>query len=572
MKKKWVGWVLIGFLAVWFMPQAVKADENNMTDMTVHVQLLENGTAIITENREMTMEEGTELFIVINEDEGAEVVEFQVEGMSEMPDWDSGRSREEKSGYYGVIDTDTGKELVWGIGDYGNQNYTVSYTVTNMVRQLNDGQSLYWNFNTFGDIVPDRLRIEISGPIEFTEDNTRIWGFGYEGQVNLVDGQLVTETSEPMTEGRPAAVLMQFPNDPFLPSYYVDETLEEQAAQAEGETARGGDDDSVPGWLIGIFLAGMTTGAAVISGGLWMEKKKKDEGKVPTSFKQRKANKGLLYTDLPYKDGEISDIAYFLNHLQKGTFEQYFFAYLMKWSKGNCLVIETKEKEANKKNKKGRTTLTFLPDKFAKKQGNKMNSSDFEETLWDTLIDQTDQNNQMSNKQIQKWAEKHYEELDDMYKELIEESKELLIKEGYIVEKTVTFLGMTSTFDAITNKGQRLYDLLTQFENHLEAMTKDKSLSYRQLLPEEDFLIWAGLYGKEEEIMTRLEELLPDWSEQGHDFIPYYYTNYYGLHIMSSSMTTGRTNAGYSSTGGVGGATSFGGGGGAIGGGGGGAR
>ncbi|WP_343753757.1 hypothetical protein [Alkalibacterium iburiense] len=132
-------------------------------------------------------------------------------------------------------------------------------------------------------------------------------------------------------------------------------------------------------------------------------------------------------------------------------------------------------------------------------------------------------------------------------------------------------LGITSPFIAVTNKGQRLLDQLTQYENHLISMAKDKTLSYRQLIPEESFLIWAALYGKEEELIKRLEDLMPDWSEGDMASFPPYYMHYYGLQVFSSSMHSGRAAAGYSSAG-MGGGTSIGGGGGAMGGGGGGAR
>lgn len=84
--------------------------------------------------------------------------------------------------------------------------------------------------------------------------------------------------------------------------------------------------------------------------------------------------------------------------------------------------------------------------------------------------------------------------------------------------------------------------------------------------------MWAGLYGKEEEVIKSIEAIMPDWAEQDIEYIPYYYTYYPGLHVFSSSMHSGYSNGGYLSSGGFGGSTSIGGGGGAMGGGGGGAR
>ncbi|MER2064629.1 MAG: hypothetical protein ABS873_08240, partial [Alkalibacterium sp.] len=114
MKNSWIGWLLTLLLSVSLYPRSVHAQDNELIDMHVTVELLENGTAIITEQREMNLESGTENYIVINEEDGLDVLDFQVEGLNEEGDWDSDRSREEKAGTYGIIETRDGVELVWG--------------------------------------------------------------------------------------------------------------------------------------------------------------------------------------------------------------------------------------------------------------------------------------------------------------------------------------------------------------------------------------------------------------------------------------------------------------------------
>ena len=568
MKKRWVLTVLLGLSLVLFFPLRVKADDNTLSDLDVQVELKENGTGVFTEHRQMNMQEGTELYILIPEEEGLEVIDFQVEGMTEVEEWNSDLSREEKAGTYGTSETTDGLELIWGIGDYGDNTYTVSYTLTNLVRQLEDGQALYWNFNTFGDILPDNMSIEITGPFDFNLDNTRFWGFGYEGQIDLVGGNVMTYTETSVAEGRPVSVLVQFTNEPFMLSYYEDMTLEEQAEMAESDASRGGSDENLD-WIFMSIFGAIGAGGIGLSGLLiWIDSKKKDQNKIPSGYHLRKQNKNMMYTDIPFKEGEISDIAFFLKQLQSGNFDHYFFAYLLKWSKNRCLIIETSD---HKNKKKQRTTLTFLPKEFSKKQDNTFNHSLFEEELWDTLLEAADENNQMTNKEMKKWAEKNIKDIQEMEKELIDHSKDFLLKEEYIVEKSIKVLGMDSRFVAVTKKGEKLLNQLTQFENHLISLSKDESLSYRQLIPEESFLVWAALYGKEEDIIKRLEEIIPDWAERDVDYIPSFYMHYYGLHVFSSSMHSGKAAAGYSSTG-TGGATSIGGGGGAMGGGGGGAR
>ena len=569
MKKSWIGWILVMLFCMPFYPKAVDAEDNEMTAMHVTVELLENGTGIITEQREMILESGTENYIVINEEDGLEVLDFRVNGLTEENDWDSDQSREEKAGRYGLIETREGVELVWGIESYGEQSYTLSYTVANVVRQLNDGQALFFDFNTFGELEPENLSIEISGPEAFTEEDTRLWGYGYDGEVELVDGVLRSTSEGGVQPDRPVAILMQFINEPFIPSYYVDETLDEQAERAEAETSRGGE-SSFDGTILAAVFGLMSAGFLAFIFALFrIDAKKKEAGKVPSAHAQRKRNKGLMFTAIPYKDGEITDIAYFLQQLQKGTYEQYIFAYLLKWSKEKLVAIQT---EAGRSDREGSTVLTFSPQTFRKKRENSLNTSLFEKELWELLLDASDDNNQLTNEKMTKWAEKNGSDLQALQQSLLDESQSVMIREGYLKEKTLDFMKMKLPFLAVTKKGQKLYDRLTQFENHINALEKDASLSYRQLIDERDFLIWASLYGKEEDMIKQLEAIVPDWTTQEIEGLPYFYMHYYGLHMMSSSVHDGLASGGYTHTGGTGGPTSIGGGGGAIGGGGGGVR
>ncbi|MCC5889978.1 MAG: DUF2207 domain-containing protein [Alkalibacterium sp.] len=568
MKKGWgILWLISLFFGSVVFAAPAEARGNTLHELNVEVRLLENGTGIITEYRDMTMEEGTELFISIEEVEGLEVVDFSVTDMTEQEDWDSDQSREEKADTYGMIDTPSGKELVWGIGDYGRQLYEVSYTISNVVRQLDDGQSMHWNFNTFGSIPPESMTIEITGPFHFAGDTTRIYGFGYDGQIELSDGRVESATQSPLSPNQPVSVIVHFLDNPFLVSYYENRSLDSVVEEAR-EVPADGNGEGINGTIVTLIVSSVGAGVFLIA---WLlikvEQLKKDKGKIPNSNEQRKRNKGMAFTGIPYDDGSITDIAFLLRLLQKGSFEHYFFAFLMKWAKEKSLIIEEE-----KSSKKQQAKLTFLPDAFSQHRNNALNSSQVEEELWKTLVDASDENNQMSSKEMKKWAEKQAESLADLDRKLMEESKNTLINEGFIKEETASFFTLRLPFIAITKKGQKLYDQLTQFENHLSDLTKDKSLTYRQLIPEESFLIWAGLYGKEEEVFGLIETLLPEWEEESSEVLPVFYTHYYGLHVFSSSMNKGYSSGNSASSSGFGGATSIGGGGGTIGGSGGGAR
>ena len=65
------------------------------------------------------------------------------------------------------------------------------YSLSDVVRQLEDGQSLLWNFDTFSDIPAEQLVIELSGPQPFSQENTKLWGFGFNGDMTIENGKIV---------------------------------------------------------------------------------------------------------------------------------------------------------------------------------------------------------------------------------------------------------------------------------------------------------------------------------------------------------------------------------------------
>src|SRR5690606_12586980 len=169
---------------------------------------------------------------------------------------------EEKAGKYGVIETDDGLELVWGIGDYGTNEYEVTYTLSNLVRELEDGQALLWNFDTFSDIPAENLTVEISSPEPFTEDNVRFWGFGFDGDIQLVGNTIVWQAEEEVDDSNDVTVLLQFQPGLFNTQVSVEDTLEEQREMAMNGSAYNDPSDAIP-IAIAIGMATIGGGAAL---------------------------------------------------------------------------------------------------------------------------------------------------------------------------------------------------------------------------------------------------------------------------------------------------------------------
>ena len=133
-----------------------EAHANEIDNINIHIDIKKDGSVEVTEERNQNMDDGTENYIVFNEEDmqGTKLTQFSVDGFKEVKEWDSDWKRDEKAGKYSILNTDDGFDLVWGIGEYGDKTYTVHYTLTNMVKNLKDGQSIYWDFNTFTELQP----------------------------------------------------------------------------------------------------------------------------------------------------------------------------------------------------------------------------------------------------------------------------------------------------------------------------------------------------------------------------------------------------------------------------------
>ena len=145
--------LLLAFAAA--LTGAAPAEANVLSDWTLTVDLQADGSAQVTERRVLNVDEGTEAFIALG-------------------DWDVDASREDKAQKSGMVLKDDGVELCWGLGADGSHTYEVHYTVHGMVRQMTDGQSMYWTFyNSDTNTPPEKALMRLSAPFPMTADNTK---------------------------------------------------------------------------------------------------------------------------------------------------------------------------------------------------------------------------------------------------------------------------------------------------------------------------------------------------------------------------------------------------------------
>ncbi|MDD2595029.1 MAG: DUF2207 domain-containing protein [Bacteroidales bacterium] len=207
-------------------------------DITVH--LTDNGSAKITEIWDVTVASGTEWYLVRSNlgdiaisnlsvsDETSE--KFMNEG-----DWDIDRSIREKAGRCGMVNKGSdGYEICWGVGSYGDHVYTVSYTLTNFVKSLNDYDAFNYQFISTGlSSNPDYAKVTISKEgTPFDSTAVRIAGFGYIGEIIFQDGNIVARTTEPFRSNSSMIVMARFDKGIFSPTSIQDRDFSEMEEMA----------------------------------------------------------------------------------------------------------------------------------------------------------------------------------------------------------------------------------------------------------------------------------------------------------------------------------------------------
>ena len=269
--------------------ETVYAADNHVTNIDIEVVIRDDGSAVITQYWTGEFTEGTENYIPIRTGDIA-ISEFSVSDENGpytlVSDWDVDAGFKKKAGKCGIVETDDGVELCFGITEYGHKEYTFSYVVTDFIKSYRDA-----NGTNFMFINPEMSTFPTAGTIEIimengtplSADNSAIWAFGYEGQVMFQDGRVLAYTERDLEEDNSMILMLQLEKNLLHPKTSVDNTFEAVKAEAMEDSDYGhGDgegDEKAALIFAGIFVGSIT---ALIAGGAYYSAKRKKELKAFT--------------------------------------------------------------------------------------------------------------------------------------------------------------------------------------------------------------------------------------------------------------------------------------------------
>lgn len=545
---------------------SVKANTINKISMDIFVD--DNGNAQVTEVWNCKTNQGTEVYHPYYNLGSSKISNLSVsengQSYTTLSYWNTSGTLDSKAYKCGINTISNGVELCWGISTYGSHTYTVNYSISNFVSELNDSQMIYWTlipYNFSNSIGNAYIKIHANNPIA---NSVGVWGYGnYGGTAYVYDGYIEMQSDGSLSTNEYMTILVQFPSGTFNCKnkinknfdYYLDMANEGSTQYSDSSTnsafaivlSIGSILFSLFFTLLPILIVIFTIAFSSISSNLAGAKLPKE---IP------------YFRDIPC-DNDLYK-AYYIgnkyNIIKNKT--DILGAIILKWLKEGKIRIETSE-TGTIFNRAG--TIVVL---------NEVSLDEFEDIterkLFNMLLDASE-DGLLENNEFEKWCKKHYSKILSWFDKIIDDEEDRLTAEGLITIKE------EKVFKFFKCKRHYTTDELHQQAIELAGLKRfllDYTLIVERTAIEvnlfEDYLIYAQMMGIAKKVAKQFKELYPDIIEQSafYSYDNIIFINACASHGISEANSAKSRAESYSSGGG--GFSSGGGGGGSFGGGGGG--
>lgn len=545
----------------------VEANTTNKISMDIYIE--ENGDAQITEVWDCYNNQGTEVYHPYYNLGNSEIKDLTVSEQGKsyqtLKNWNTSESFENKAYKCGINKTEKSVELCWGISKYGRHTYTVKYTITNLVSELEDAQMLYWTFiphNLSTSIGSAYIKVHTKFKIPNTVD---VWGYGnYGGTAYVYNGYIEMQSDGRLDKNEYMTMLVKFPKGSFKTSNFIENNFNYYLNKAEeGSTKYNKDDNSEYGVNLAEYIAFWIyiIGISIIPIIYLLKRKYKYPNYPVLRTKDKRIPKNIpYYRDIPC-NGDIF-IAYYIAYtygLIKNKTD-ILGAVILKWIKeGNATI----EKCGIGEEEQIAVALRYNDLRKIKNQ---------EEMKLFKMLYQASEDGILESQEFKKWCEKQYSRILDWFDTVLESSRLELKRRDLIVCEEKKILGVfKKKVDVLTLQLREKATQLAGLKKYLKEYTLIKEREAVEVTLFEDYLIYAQMLGIAKEVAKEFKELYPEVIEQSkfssyNDII---FVNYYAGNIVTSAQSartqTERRASDYSAGGdgfssGGGGGDSFGGG------------
>ena len=522
----------------------VYAAENHVTNIDIEVVIRKDGSAVITQHWIGEFNKGTENYLPIRTKDIA-ISDFTVSDENGpytfIKKWNVDASFKKKAGKCGIVETDDGVELCFGITEYGHKEYTFSYVVTDFIKGYRDA-----NGTNFMFINPKMSTFPTAGTIEIimedgtllTEENAGIWAFGFEGQIEFNNGRVVAYTEKDLEDKNSMIVMLELDKELLSPRKLVtDEAFAAVREEAMKDSDYGhGEDETAAIVMVCVLFGGAL--AAMIGAAVYSVKRTEEIKKFSDSTG--------YFADVP-NGGDI-EMTHYLARTFDVTKEDSLImgALMLSMMNKNCLELRETVDTFGTAEPKLELRLLAEPD------------TEPERKLFYILSAAAEGTGVLQEKALEDYSYKNYKELQDFLRDVKKNGETAFVNKGGFLKNPGTCI------KHLSNTGKSELAQVMGLRKYLEESAQMSERDIWEAKLWQDYMVYAALFGSAEDVIEQMKRLYPDklpvFEEYHHRYV-WCYGYYHGMHnSYDKAIKEAAANGG-------GGSSSVGGGGGFSGGG-----
>lgn len=535
-----------------FPTQVFAANLVNINSISIQVELHQNGNAQITEVWDMSFPSdtsATEAYITKHNLDDQEIWDLYItdetgQEFTNVGAWDVDRSRSQKAGECGIVETNGGYELCWGFGTTGQHVYTVQYTMSNVVKGYEGADAIdqWFLSKDLASTVPSfSMEIYLPGT-EFTLDNTRVWGFGHTGEIYVENGAVSLINAQTIQKSQYVAAMVAFTPGIFSPSVNRAEAIEDvrnRALEGSGytqppdgqdfwaELSENGDGGNFEGntntntgtgggsssnyftfstvfGIIGTLISFLAPWFIifVVAATLIRQRSNRSSGR---GFMSKKQYAEVAYSrNLPF--GGNMPVTYTRLKATQGITNSegnIIGAYLLRWMRTQQVDI-VKDTTGFFNNKETDAIRLYTP---------RDTMTALERGLYDILVAASGPDWILQSKELEKWSRRNYNKIERWLNQVENQSNQELRQMG--AAQTVQTKGMFGLFShnttAMTPLGNQLTYEMYGFKKYLEDFTIINEREAREVQLWDEYLVFAQVFGIADKVAQQFNELYPDY-------------------------------------------------------------
>ena len=494
-------YIFASFFAILACSLSVFA-KNNVETINVDVAISNDGSAYIIQEWTGTFEQGTENYIPIENLDGITISDFSVSDTENgeyeyINFWNVDSSFDEKAGKCGIVETARGYELCFGITEYGYNTYIISYKLNGIVCGYSDYDGFNFMFINSGmSTFPTQgsINIYMLDGTELNENNSRIWGFGYEGGIYLIDGGVYAYTEQELSGSDCMIVMLQLDKGIVTPLRHSEDSFEDVKNRAfEGSDYQTDSDDEIIGLIFcgGIFIAFVLFVKHAIKVAI-------------QNAKYKKFYKNCNYfRDVP-NDGNMA-LSYFLaKKFGMSKEDSIINSCILKMIVGGNLSSKITEEPGmfGKISKKIELTLISEP------------TEEMLSKLYNILKKSAGRDGILQEREMDDYFYNHYEIIKDFINDAGNDGEQSLIKLGGCKanKKHLNY------FDDLSENGRNALQENAGLRKYLSefSLISERELSESAIW--KDYMVYAVLYGIGDKVIEQIKKLYPNGIPKEYDF------------------------------------------------------